>query len=290
MKGQWDCVLNGLEELGGKEFVLMGQYNIEIFSCFLRLLPLYSSTNRQTNAVSSQIRAEDNLLISRIQSLHIVLEVDDHDEEECLVSFAPFSYERFHILHTFLRVLRKTVLIYRNSCAKVLIVSKSAQQCIDNFPPPLLLSWPLDNGLVARKTGCPLSANVNIIFSAILSRSPCGLSSLIEDHFLLMHLFFKLWTRWYSFFSGVFPYLWSWSLPFLITHSGIERRSTVYSMKPRWTTISFNRCPHVQWTMPSLQYERHSLHCVSGSVSNNSNSSTFPTSWIICFDFALNGL
>ena len=37
VKDQWDCVLNDLEELGDKEFlVLMDQYNIEIFSCFLR--------------------------------------------------------------------------------------------------------------------------------------------------------------------------------------------------------------------------------------------------------------
>ena len=35
---------------------------------------------------------------------------------------------------------------------------------------------------MARKTGCPLSANVNIIFSAILSHSPCGLSALMEYH------------------------------------------------------------------------------------------------------------
>ena len=34
---------------------------------------------------------------------------------------------------------------------------------------------------MARKIGCPLSANVDIIFSAILSHSPCGLSSLIES-------------------------------------------------------------------------------------------------------------
>ena len=49
--------------------------------------------------------------------------------------------------------------------------------------PPLLLSTPLDNGLVDRKSGCPLPANVNIICSAILSHYPCGLSSLIEYHF-----------------------------------------------------------------------------------------------------------
>ena len=83
MKDQRGCVLSDLEELGDKEFtVLTSQYNIEIFSCFLRLLPFYSSTFHQTSAVSSQIRTEDNLLISRIQSLHLLLEVDDHDEEE----------------------------------------------------------------------------------------------------------------------------------------------------------------------------------------------------------------
>ena len=55
-------------------------------------------------------------------------------------------------------------------------------KCIDNFPPPLLLSVPRDNGLVARKTGCPLSLNVIIIISATLSHSPCGLLSWVEYH------------------------------------------------------------------------------------------------------------
>ena len=53
---------NDLEELRDKEFlVLTDQYTIEIFSCFLRLLPLYSSTSHQTNGESTQIRSEDNL-------------------------------------------------------------------------------------------------------------------------------------------------------------------------------------------------------------------------------------
>ena len=65
----------------------------------------------------------------------------------------------------------------------VSIVSKSAAQCVDNFPCPLLLSRPLDNGLVARKIGQSLSANSNNILSAILSHTPCGLSSLIQYHF-----------------------------------------------------------------------------------------------------------
>ena len=61
-------------------------------------------------------------------------------------------------------------------------------------------------------------------------------------------------------------------------------------MTPRFAALSFKRCPHVQWTMPSIQYEKHSLHCVLGSVSNNPNSSTLPTSWIIFLDVVLNGL
>ena len=40
----------------------------------------------------------------------------------------------------------------------VSIVCPSAQKCIDNCPPPLLLSVPRDSRLVARKTGCPLSS------------------------------------------------------------------------------------------------------------------------------------
>ena len=75
--------MNDLEELGGKEFlVLMDQYNIEIFSCFLSLLPLCSSTFHQTNVENAQNGSEDNLVISRIRSLHHLLEIDDHDEEE----------------------------------------------------------------------------------------------------------------------------------------------------------------------------------------------------------------
>ena len=65
-----------LKSLEIKEFlVLIDQYNIEIFSCFLRLLPLYSSTFHQTNVEIVQICSEDILLISIIQSLHRLLEV-----------------------------------------------------------------------------------------------------------------------------------------------------------------------------------------------------------------------
>ena len=70
-------------ELASKEFlVLMDQYNIEICSCFFRLLPLCSSTFHQSIVEIAQNGSEDNLWISKIQSLHLLLEVDDHDEEE----------------------------------------------------------------------------------------------------------------------------------------------------------------------------------------------------------------
>ena len=65
----------------------------------------------------------------------------------------------------------------------VSIVIQSAQKCIDNCPPPLLWSVPRDTGLVARKTGCPLSPNFIIIHSATLSHSPCGLLPWVEYHF-----------------------------------------------------------------------------------------------------------
>ena len=81
MKDQYDCVLNDLEELGDKELFLKNQNNTGIFS-FVLLLPYCSSTFRQTNDEIAQNGSEDNLVISRIQSLHLLLEVDDHDEEE----------------------------------------------------------------------------------------------------------------------------------------------------------------------------------------------------------------
>ena len=71
-----------LKRLGGKEFFLKDQYNTEIFSCFLLLLPLFFSTFHQTNVENAQNGSDDNLLFSRIQSLHRLLEVDYHDEED----------------------------------------------------------------------------------------------------------------------------------------------------------------------------------------------------------------
>ena len=66
----------------------------------------------------------------------------------------------------------------------VSIVSPSTQKCIDNFPPPLLLSSPRENRLVAQKTGCPLSPNFIIIISATTSHFPPGLSLSVEYHFV----------------------------------------------------------------------------------------------------------
>ena len=79
-----------------------------------------------------------------------------------------------------------TELINRNNSAKVTIVPSSAQKCIDKFPPPVLLCTPLGNGLVARKTGCPISSNFIIINSATLSHSPRGLSQFKENTTLLL--------------------------------------------------------------------------------------------------------
>ena len=62
--------------------------------------------------------------------------------------------------------------------------SLHGEKRFDHFPPPLLLSVPRDNGLVARKTGCPLSENFIIICSATRSHFPPGLSLSVEYHFV----------------------------------------------------------------------------------------------------------
>ena len=53
---------------------------------FPATLPCFSSICRQTNDDNAGNISEDNLLISRIQSLHHLLEVDHHDEEEWSVA------------------------------------------------------------------------------------------------------------------------------------------------------------------------------------------------------------
>ena len=79
MKDQWDYVLSALEELGVKEFlVLMGQNKMKSFLVASASLPLYSSTNVEI----AQNGSEETPLTSRIQSLHLPLEVDHHEEEE----------------------------------------------------------------------------------------------------------------------------------------------------------------------------------------------------------------
>ena len=83
VKDQWDCVLSVLKELGEKEFLaLTNQYNNEFFlvasaSCHCTLPHFIRSMLELRKIVPKII-----LLISRIQSLHLLLEVDDHDEVE----------------------------------------------------------------------------------------------------------------------------------------------------------------------------------------------------------------
>ena len=99
----------------------------------------------------------------------------------------------------------------------------------------------------------------------------------------LMHLFFKLWTRWYSV-----------SLSFPIS---VAMRSSLLDYvfwNRKKVQRKFNEtsvgCNFFQ-EMPAcaIDEDRHSMHCVLGSVSTNSISSTLPTSWIIFFDVVLNG-
>ena len=99
VQDQWDCVLNDLEQLEDKGFlVLTGQYNIEIFSCCLRLLPSCSSILHQTNAESAQICSEDHLSVSRFRSLHPLLEVILRAEEDCLVFLPLGMLDRIELL------------------------------------------------------------------------------------------------------------------------------------------------------------------------------------------------
>ena len=129
----------------------------------------------------------------------------------------------------------------------VVIVFCLAQWWIDNFPPPLLLSWPLDRRLVARKTGCPLSANSNNILSATLSHSPCGLSALTEyhffsdpsprnDHYPVPHLFaYRETSR--AFDSHFF--IVSWSTRDVVEH----RHEDNSSCEILWCLIESQFCP-----------------------------------------------
>ena len=94
----------------------------------------------------------------------------------CSLSFVPQEMS--------LNIDMNRILPVKCSSPNLLSKSLTLQKCIDIFPPPLLLSVPWDNGLVARKTGFPLSLNLIIINSAMLSLSPCGLSIQVEYHFI----------------------------------------------------------------------------------------------------------
>ena len=83
MHDQWDCVLNDLE-LGRKEFlVLTDQYSIEIFSCYLRLLPSCSSINHQTNIESTHF--PKIVFLSPEFDPHLLLENFLRTEEKCFI-------------------------------------------------------------------------------------------------------------------------------------------------------------------------------------------------------------
>ena len=62
-------------------------------------------------------------------------------------------------------------------------VSSLPLNWIDFFPFPLLFNSPLSTALVARNTGCPLSAKLSIMPSAVLSHSPSGLWGWVPYHF-----------------------------------------------------------------------------------------------------------
>ena len=57
----------------------------EVQNCPWRISTILALPLRQTNDDKTQNGSEDDLLISKIQSLHLLLEVDDHDEEEYTV-------------------------------------------------------------------------------------------------------------------------------------------------------------------------------------------------------------
>ena len=64
----------------------------------------------------------------------------------------------------------------------VSIVSWTAAKWIDSFPCLMLLSWPLANGVEARKLDIRF-LRIQYIYSANLSQIPCGLTSLMLYHF-----------------------------------------------------------------------------------------------------------
>ena len=78
---------------------------------------------------------------------------------------------------------------------------------------------------------------------------------------------------------------------FLCRKFGMENKSSTDEMYFLFSVVSsFMRCPHVQYTMPALQYVRHALHCDFGSTSTISHSSVFPAAIIASFDSSLKEL
>ena len=160
----------------------------------------------------------------------------------------------------------------------VSIVFWSAQQWIDSFPCPLLLRFHRDNGVVARKIGCPLSANSNSISSAIWSQAPCGLFSSVEYHFFSEpgpindhcpkpNLFAStLTTLAFAKHSSLLPFLSQemslnidikWILPVKV--SGVSPK-----LLSRSLTLPLQRCE--SWEDVPLEFSRLSIDSVIVSV------------------------
>ena len=121
---------------------------------------------------------------SQSKGTSVLITLDTNEELDCPPRLLSSIVKGFVLFTHFCDCSVKTELIYRNNYAKNSLNRFQISTIVHRqFSMSLLLSRPLDNGLVARKIGCPLSANSNIILSVILSHSPCGLHSLIEHHF-----------------------------------------------------------------------------------------------------------
>ena len=80
MRSQWDCFLDDFQEFRSTEFLKKNQYHTEFFLVSPSSLVLvHFSSDRCWECTTG---SEDNLLFSRIQPLHHLLEVDYHDEED----------------------------------------------------------------------------------------------------------------------------------------------------------------------------------------------------------------
>ena len=113
------------------------------------------------------------------------------EELECpIINGSSSSRERIHILHTCSRPLRRNWADFQKQ-----LFEKRSQSIPDRLYDVSIVChvfcfrndlW--SNGIEARKSGHPLSANSNNIFSAMWSKIPCGLFPLIECQF---HFFRK---------------------------------------------------------------------------------------------------